>query len=216
MLHANAKARVHDIGTPRLHMTRSFTLDLDLVDEDELLYCHVQGYCPQVICIEQGNDRAPAGCYNDRSAGMRDGRAFDQHGSDRCGSDQRDDQPGGGRTRSPPRGRFARPNQRHRPFLSDVQCDACKRVGHKAANCNMLAVALFVDRYVKKDMSELQHRSIEETWLARWKNKLGSPTRLPCQVMRTYCENYDITPDNLDLALDWECWPESDDSYDDE
>jgi hypothetical protein len=91
--------------------------------------------------------------------------------------------------------------------LSDVQCDACKRVGHKAANCDILAVALFANRYVKKDMSELQHRSIEETWLARWKNKLGSPTRLPCQVMRTYCKNYDITPDNLNLALDWECWP---------
>jgi hypothetical protein len=77
MLSANAKAHVHDIGTPQLHMTRGFALDLDSVDEDELPYCHVKGYCPWVFCIEQGNNRTPAGRYNDCSAGMRDGRAFD-------------------------------------------------------------------------------------------------------------------------------------------
>jgi hypothetical protein len=77
MLHANTKDHVHDIGTPRLHMTRGFTLDLDLGDEDKLPYCHVQGYCPRVFHIEQGNKRIPAGCYNDRSAGMHDSRAFD-------------------------------------------------------------------------------------------------------------------------------------------
>ncbi len=77
MLHANAKARVHDIIAPRLHMTRGFALDLDSVDKDELPYCHVQGYCPRVFHIKQGNDRAPAGRYNNRSAGMRNGRTFD-------------------------------------------------------------------------------------------------------------------------------------------
>ncbi len=80
----------------------------------------------------------------------------------------------------------------------------------------MLAVALFVDRYVKTDLLESQHCSIKEKWLVCWKDRIGSPTRLPRQVMRTYCKNYDVTPDNLDLALDWECWPESADPYNDE
>ncbi len=216
MLHANAKACVHNIGTPQLHMTRGFALDWDSVDEDELPYCHIQGYCPQVFHIEQGNNQAPAGCYNNRSAGMRNGHAFDRRGSDRRGSDRRGDRPGGGRTRSPPRGCFARPDHRHLPFLSDVQCDTCKRVGHEAANGDMLAFALFVDHYVKTDLLELQRRSMEEKWLACWKDRIGSPTQLPCQVMHTYCKNYDVTPNNLDLALDWECWPKSADPYDKE
>jgi hypothetical protein len=80
----------------------------------------------------------------------------------------------------------------------------------------MLAVALFVDRYIKTDLSEPQHQSIEEKWLARWKDRIGSPTWLPHQVMRTYCKNYNITPNNLDLALNWECWPESADPYNEE
>ncbi len=52
MLHDNAKARVHDIGTPRLHMTRGYAPDSDSVDKDELPYCHVQGYCPRIFRIE--------------------------------------------------------------------------------------------------------------------------------------------------------------------
>ncbi len=84
------------------------------------------------------------------------------------------------------------------------------------ANWDMLAVALFVDRYVKTDLSELQCCSIEEKWLACWKDRIGSPTWLPCQVMRTYCKDYYVTPNNLDLVLDWECWPESNDPYDKE
>jgi hypothetical protein len=158
-------------------MICGFALDLDSVDEGKLPYCHVQGYCLRVFRIEQGNDRTPAGCYNDCSAGMCNGHAFDQRGSDRRGSDRRGDRPGSERTRSPPQGQFARHDQRHRPFLSDVQCDACKRVRHEAANCDILAVALFIDCYVKTDLSELQHRSIEEKWLARWKDRMGCQYR---------------------------------------
>jgi hypothetical protein len=40
--------------------------------------------------------------------------------------------------------------------------------------------------------------------------KLGQPARTPRQVMQTYCNNYNITPDHLDQAMDWECWPNLD------
>jgi hypothetical protein len=79
----------------------------------------------------------------------------------------------------------------------------------------MLAVALFVDRHIKKEMTETQCHSIEEKWLARRKDKVGV-TRTPRQVMRAYCNHHDITPDNLDLAMDWDCWPEGGDLSDDE
>ncbi len=28
--------------------------------------------------------------------------------------------------------------------------------------------------------------------------------------MRFYCEHMNITPDTLDHAMDWDCWPEDD------
>ena len=74
----------------------------------------------------------------------------------------------------------------------------------------MLAVALFVDRYTKASLTESERSDIENRWLTRWKERLGQPTRTPRQVMHSYCENMNITPDTLDRAMDWDCWPEDD------
>jgi hypothetical protein len=122
MLHDNTKAHVHDIGTPRLHMTRGFTPESDSVDKDELPYYHIQGYCPRVFRLDQGNDRATTGQYNDHSAGMRNGRTFDRCRLDCRGSDCRGERPGGGRTWSPPHGWFTRPT--NAATLSYQMCNA--------------------------------------------------------------------------------------------
>ena len=107
-----------------------------------------------------------------------------------------------------PRGRFAHPDQRRRSFLPNVQCEACKRIGHEAINCDMLALALIIERH-KQSLSDAKRDEIESKWLTRWKERLGQPARTPRQVMRTYCDAMNITADTLDLAMDWECWPES-------
>ena len=73
----------------------------------------------------------------------------------------------------------------------------------------MLAIALFIDRHTK-EMSNHEKTDLENRWLGRWKEKLGMPARTPRQVMHTYCEAFNITPDFLDQAMDWDCWPESD------
>jgi hypothetical protein len=73
----------------------------------------------------------------------------------------------------------------------------------------MLAIALFIDRHTK-EMSNHEKTDLENRWLGRWKEKLGMPARTPQQVMHTYCEAFNITPDFLDQAMDWDCWPESD------
>ena len=75
----------------------------------------------------------------------------------------------------------------------------------------MLAIALFVDRYTKASLSESDRSEIENKWLTRWRERLGQPARTPRQVMRFYCEHMNITPDMLDRAMDWDCWPEVDD-----
>jgi hypothetical protein len=73
----------------------------------------------------------------------------------------------------------------------------------------MLALALFIEHH-KLSLLDTKRKDIESKWLARWKDCLGQPARTPRQVMHTYCNVMNITLDTLDLAMDWECWPESD------
>jgi hypothetical protein len=76
--------------------------------------------------------------------------------------------------------------------------------------CNMLAIALFAERH-KDQMSEAKKSSIEEKWTARWRDKLGQPNWTPRQVMRAYCDELDITAEHLIAAMDWDCWPATND-----
>jgi hypothetical protein len=73
----------------------------------------------------------------------------------------------------------------------------------------MLALALFIECH-KQSLSDSERNEIESKWLARWKERLGQPARTPRQVMHTYCNVMNITTNTLNLAMDWECWPESD------
>jgi hypothetical protein len=43
-----------------------------------------------------------------------------------------------------------------------VQCAACKRLGHEASSCDMLAIALFLDKY-KKNLTDDSRRTIKST-----------------------------------------------------
>jgi hypothetical protein len=69
----------------------------------------------------------------------------------------------------------------------------------------MLAIALYIDWYTK-DITGQERLDIETRWFDKWKAKLGEPARTLRQIMQTYYENYNIMPDNLDQALDWDCW----------
>ncbi len=73
----------------------------------------------------------------------------------------------------------------------------------------MSALALFIEHH-KQSLSDAERNDIESKWIARWKERLGHPAHSPRQVMRTYCDEMNITVDTLNLAMDWEFWPESD------
>ena len=89
--------------------------------------------------------------------------------------------------RATPRGRgrpsnpgwLARPDRNRRPFLEGVQCAACGRAGHVAKQCDMLATAICIERYMKKDLSVPLRDAIEQEWLAKWKDRLENPTSTP-------------------------------------
>jgi hypothetical protein len=110
------------------------------------------------------------------------------------------------RGRSVGAGRLARPDRNHRPFLDGVQCTACRRVGHVAKQCHMLATVFFLERYMKKDLSPSLRDAIEQEWLEKWKEWLDNPSSTPHQVLRTYIEALNITVAGLNDEMDWSCW----------
>ena len=122
---------------------------------------------------------------------------------------------GGRPGRSPaPRGRFVRPDSNGGEFRPDVICDACRRKGHVAANCDVLAIALFIEKY-KRDLSDDAKDRIESGWIERWRSAVGNPSKKPRRVMKAYLDLLDLTVDDLDDQMCWECWPETDDEDDD-
>ena len=90
-------------------------------------------------------------------------------------------------------------------------CDACRRTGHVAATCDVLAIALFIEKY-KRELSDTLRDKIETDWVARWQSAMGNPTRKPRRVMKAYLDLLDISMDDLDEQMCWDCWPEGDDT----
>jgi hypothetical protein len=59
---------------------------------------------------------------------------------------------------------------------------------------------------MKDNLSDATRDSIETNWVTQWKDRLDNPCRKPCQVMRTYLDNLDISEDVLDAQFVWACW----------
>ncbi len=214
-IHQNATAWVRDVahGIP---CVRRMLGDAgygswhssDWPDNDGLLMSSVQGLVPQVYRMEQARD-----CDHVPQFGHPYDRAGPAgHGGRGYGRPPPCDWTGsrdGGRDdgRPSPQDRSIHPGHRCRGFLPGVQCEACKRLGHVAANCDMLAMAIFLKKYVKQSISDEDERKIESNWVRRWKDELGKSQHLPRQVMKAYCADLDISPYHLDPVMDWACWP---------
>ena len=210
-INQNAQARLRDIANPRMRR-----LDGDFSRVQGVPTCHRVGReeTPRGGGFrDRGGDRNDRGGETPRGGGFRD-RGGDRN--DRGGFRNDRATPRGGRDGDrdgrPSRGRglFPRPDRNRRPFLPDVQCAACKRVGHVAKHCDMLATAICLERYMKRDMSATLRDSIEKEWLDRWKELLGNPTQTPRQILRAYVEELDITVTGLDDVMEWDCWSNSD------
>jgi hypothetical protein len=186
LIHNNAKHRVRDLHSPRVRRVAGMDTTWDAAEDDEAPFCHLQGYTPRLHRLDGYRNRGDDAHRN-------------RGGAEGCY---------GLRTPRPPpdkpQGRYTRPDQRRRAYKPGVQCNACKRIGHDAINCDMLAIALYIDRYTK-DIYATNCSTIESCWLDKYMAKLGQPGRTPRQIMRTFCDNYNITTDHLDQALDWDC-----------
>ena len=145
----------------------------------------IQGYT-RVTCLAD-----EWATYMDGREGRRDAR----NGSS-CPSVQ------GGRGQSrmgrPPCGRFACPDHNKGDYQPDTICDACHRTGHIAANCDVLSIALFLEKY-KQDLSNEMKDNIETKWVECWRLVIGTQSKKPCRVMKTYLDLLDISSvDDLD------------------
>jgi hypothetical protein len=183
-IHMNAQSCLRDIVSPRVRR-----IDVGAT--------RIQGLPDSPSINRFGRSDRPAVGFRDRQdRGSRDGRDCNPQVRDELRSDR------------PPRLQrgLPRADRNRRPFLSDVQCDVCGRVGHVAKNCDMLATAICLEKYMRHDLPSTTRDAIEKDWVAKWKDRLGNPTRTPRQVMRTYVEDLDITVTSLDKEMDWDCW----------
>ena len=195
-IHQNAQSRMRDIASPRIRR-----LDIETSP--------IQGppHSPTVYRYEQ-QDRP--GAPRDREVTGGRGRDQDRQnvswGDDQRGNDRSRQHHGPGPDRPRQQRGPPRPDRNCRPYLADVQCAACKRVGHVAKHCDMLATAICLERFMKHDLTTATQDSIKKDWLKRWNKCLRNPDRTPCQVMHTYVEVLDITVAHLDEEMDWVCW----------
>jgi hypothetical protein len=74
----------------------------------------------------------------------------------------------------------------------------------------MLPMAIFLENY-KREMSDNMKNKVETEWLTRWKGDLCKPSRKPWCIMKAYLDFLDMTVNDLDDQMCWECWPDNND-----
>ncbi len=116
-------------------------------------------------------------------------------------------------TRAPPPTRSrSQPNPARRNSSSDAPqrtryegtCDACGKYGHPANRCDMLAMAIFLQRYSRNKLNVEVIKEAEERWTTRNKPYLPRDDRTPRTILANYCAELQFDEDKVDAELDWE------------
>jgi hypothetical protein len=101
-------------------------------------------------------------------------------------------------------------NRPRRPYDPNSQCEACNRWGHKATKCDMLAMAIWLMEFLKRDGNEELTKEIQKYWMERnAKEQQLKPSdkrtseRTALQVMETYLDRYYFTEEQIANELDW-------------
>jgi hypothetical protein len=82
-------------------------------------------------------------------------------------------------------------------------CEACGKYGHPAARCDMLAMALYLQRYSRDRNNAATIKEAEERWLTRNKPFLPQDSRTPRTILANYCSELQFAEDKVDAELDW-------------
>ena len=106
-----------------------------------------------------------------------------------------------GRSAPNPTSRASRPPQQPRHL---APCEACGKFGHPASRCDMLAMAIFVNRYSRNRDNATAIREIEARWVERNKPHLPRDDRSPRTILANYCAEMDFSEEQVDFELDWD------------
>ncbi len=108
--------------------------------------------------------------------------------------------------RTPPSTGRTAPNPASRPpppHRYEGTCAACGKYGHEAVRCDMLAMALFLNRYSSDRTNQESIRAAEARWKERNKKFLPRDDRTPRTVLANYCSELNFLEDTVDAELDW-------------
>ena len=162
----------------------------------------IQG-SPNVFWMDAGGRDRPPPCDGCDGRDNRGGRGFQSRPFTPDGCNGGSCPPSADHSR----GSFVCPDCNGRKWDPDLVCDACRWSSHIAAQCDMLAIAIFINKYKKEASADMKDK-IKVAWLARWKSELGNPSKKPRCVMKAYIDFLDLTVDAVDEQMCWECWPE--------
>ena len=113
------------------------------------------------------------------------------------------------RTSSPSRRRSA-PNPTARQSRNQTTpryqsaCEACGKYGHPANRCDMLAMALFIQRYARDRSNAEVIKALEAQWVERNKPFLPRDDRMPRTILANYCAEFEFSEDMVDTEMDWD------------
>jgi hypothetical protein len=105
--------------------------------------------------------------------------------------------------RSAPNPTARRSRSPNRPRYESA-CEACGKYGHPANRCDMLAMALFIQRYARNRSNAELMKALEAHWIERNKPFLPRDDRTPRTILANYCAEFEYAEDKVDSEMDWD------------
>jgi len=101
-------------------------------------------------------------------------------------------------------------SRRRRAYDPYTKCHACGRTGHTAVQCDTLAMAILIRKYMQESGNATAMQQASENWFKRNEEALQCPQSevaskaQPLQVLHTYMDRYLKDLDELDDQMDWD------------
>ena len=108
--------------------------------------------------------------------------------------------------------------RRRRAYDPFTKCHACGRTGHPAVQCDTLAMAILIRKYMDESGNAEAMRQAAENWFRRNEEALKCPQNVeassakPLQVLHTYLDRYLKDIDEVDEQMDWEYFRQDEDA----
>ena len=106
--------------------------------------------------------------------------------------------------------------RRRRAYDPYTKCHACGRTGHTVVQCDTLAMAILIRKYMQESGNATAMQQASDNWFKRNEEALICPnseaasTAKPLQVLHTYMDRYLKDLDELDDQIDWEFFRDED------